>query len=167
MGNETEQDSDDKDFNRVRIGYLSIHPELSKTINNNTFSVGLFYQQYNVEETPGRFISDIPGNGLDTEIFEHQDYTGINARYQFDTRNSQILPTRGLYWNTNASFYYDLDHARKTFNQFISELSLFMSFFRPVHLEERPTSVVTGRHVFQVIHRYIKTQKYGLSYSSS
>ncbi|MCK5154458.1 MAG: BamA/TamA family outer membrane protein, partial [Spirochaetales bacterium] len=131
LGNETEQGSDDKDFNRVRIGHLGIHPELSKTINNNTFSLGLFYQQYNIEETPERFISDIPANGLDPEIFENQDYTGINARYQFDTRNSQTLPTRGLYWNTNASFYYDLDNAGKTFNQFTSELSLFMSFKKP------------------------------------
>ena len=131
LGNETEQGSDDKDFNRVRIGHLGIHPELSKTINNNTFSAGLFYQQYNVEETPERFISDIPVNGLDPEIFENQDYTGINARYQFDTRNSQTLPTRGLYWNTNASFYYNLDNAGKTFNQITSELSLFMSFKKP------------------------------------
>ena len=131
LGNETEQLSDNKDFNRVRIGSLSIHPELSKTINTNTFTVGLFYQQFAIEETPGRFISDIPDNGLDPEIFENQDYTGLNAGYQLDTRNSNTLPTRGLYWNTNASFYYDLGQTRKTFSQLNSDLSLFVSFKKP------------------------------------
>ena len=131
LGNETEKGSDDIDYHRVRIGHLSIHPELSKTINNNTFSAGLFYQKYNVEETDGRYISDLPANGLDPEIFDNQEYAGINARYQFDTRNSKTLPTRGIYSNTNASFYYDLNQAQKTFNQVSSELSLFLSFRKP------------------------------------
>lgn len=131
LGNETEHGSEGKDFNRVRIGHLSIHPELSKALNNSTFSVGLFYKQYSVEETSGRYISDIPANGLDPEIFDNQDYLGINASYQLDTRNSHTLPTRGLYWNTNASFNYDLNVARKTFRQFNSEISLFMSFKKP------------------------------------
>ncbi|MCK4745555.1 MAG: hypothetical protein KAT15_00895, partial [Bacteroidales bacterium] len=81
LGNETEQVSDDKDFNRVRIGQIGFHPELSKTFNNNTFSAGLFYQKYNIEDTEGRFISDLPGNGLDPEIFETQDYAGLNVRH--------------------------------------------------------------------------------------
>ena len=131
LGNETEQVSDDKDFNRVRIGQIGFHPELSKTFNNNTFSAGLFYQKYNIEDTEGRFISDLPGNGLDPEIFETQDYAGLNVRHQIDTRDSKTLPTRGIYWNTNASFYYDLDHATKTFNQLSSDLSLFLSFRKP------------------------------------
>ncbi len=131
LGNETDQVSDDKDFNRVRIGQIGIHPELSKTINSNTFSAGLFYQKYNVENTDGRYISNLPENGLDPEVFETQDYAGLNARYQFDTRDSKTLPTRGIYWNTNASFFYDLDNAVKTFNQLSSDLSLFLSFRKP------------------------------------
>ncbi len=131
LGNESIQLTDNKDFNRVRIGEIYIHPELSKTINFNTFSAGLFYQKYNVENTDGRFISDLSANGLDPEIFESQNYAGINVRHQIDTRNSTILPTRGIYWNTNASFLYDLDHATKTFNRLSSDLSLFMSFRKP------------------------------------
>ena len=76
-------------------------------------------------------ISDIAGSELDPEVFETQDYTGINVQYQFDSRDSKTLPTRGLFWNTSASFHYDLDHALKTFNQFGSDLSLFLSFRKP------------------------------------
>jgi len=131
MGNETQKSTDDKDYNRVRIGQIEVHPELSKTIDRSTFSVGLFYQKYTIEETPGRYISDISGSELDPEIFETQDYTGVNLQYQFDNRDSKTLPTRGLYWNTDASFHYDLDHARKTFNRISSDLSLFLSFRKP------------------------------------
>lgn len=131
LGNESEKVSGEKDYYRVRIGLIGFHPELSKTFNKNTFSAGLFYQKYSVEQTPDRYISELSVNGLDPEIFETQDYAGFNVRYQYDSRDSKTLPTSGLYWNTNAAFHFDLDHAVKTYNQVSSDLSLFLSFRKP------------------------------------
>lgn len=128
MGNETEKVSDDKVYYHVRIGKWEVHPELSRTISHSTFSGGVFYQKYTVEETPGRYISDA---GLDPEVFETQDYGGFNLGYLFDNRDSETLPTRGLYWNTEASFNYDLDRAGKTFSHVASDLGLFLSFKKP------------------------------------
>ncbi len=128
LGNETQKQSDDKVYHHVRIGKWEVHPELSQTFGHSTFSAGVFYQKYTVEETPGRFISDA---GLDPEVFETQDYAGFNIGYLFDNRDSETLPTRGMYWNTEASFNYDLDQARKTFNQIGSDLGVFLSFNRP------------------------------------
>jgi hypothetical protein len=128
LGNETEKEEVDKVYYHVRIGKLEVHPELSRTFNHSTFSAGLFYQKYTVEETPGRYISDAD---LDPEVFETQDYTGINLGYLFDNRDSETLPTRGMYWNTETSFNYDLDQNRKTFNQIASDLGLFLSFRKP------------------------------------
>jgi outer membrane protein assembly factor BamA len=88
----------------------------------------LFYQKYTVEETPGRYISDAD---LDPEVFETQDYAGFNLGYLYDNRDSETLPTRGMYWNTEASFNYDLDQDSKTFNQIGSDLGLFLSFRKP------------------------------------
>jgi outer membrane protein assembly factor BamA len=128
LGNETEKLEDDKTFYHVRIGKIEVHPELSRTIGNHTFSAGIFYQKYSVEETAGRYISEA---GLDPEVFETQDYSGFNLRYLFDTRDSETLPTRGMFWDTRMSFNYDLDHATKTFNQIASDLGLFLSFRKP------------------------------------
>jgi hemolysin activation/secretion protein len=36
-----------------------------------------------------------------------------------------------LYWNSEASFHFDLERAGKTFNQIGSDLSLFLSFRKP------------------------------------
>ena len=128
LGNETVKQSDNVEYHHVRIGKIEVHPELSRTFGNSTLSAGLFYQKYTVEETPGRYISDA---GLDPQAFETQDYSGISLRYLFDNRDSKTLPTRGLYWDTKASFQYDLDHASKTFNQISSDLGLFLSFRKP------------------------------------
>lgn len=132
LGNNTEKDPDQgEDYYRVRIGQVSVHPELSKTINQNTFSAGMFYQKFNLDSTADRYISDLPANELDPEVFDSQDYAGINVRYQYDSRDSKTLPTRGLYWNTNASFHFDLDRDDNTFNRLTSDLSLFLSFRKP------------------------------------
>jgi outer membrane translocation and assembly module TamA len=128
LGNETAKEEGDKVYYHVRIGKLEVHPELSRTFRHSTFSAGLFYQKYTVEETPGRYISDAD---LDPEVFETQDYAGFNLRYLFDNRDSETLPTRGMYLDTEASFNYDLDHARKTFNRITSDLGLFLSFRKP------------------------------------
>jgi hypothetical protein len=128
LGNETEKQSDDIVYHHVRIGKIEVHPELSRTVNKHTFAAGVFYQKYSVEETPGRYISDA---NLDPEVFETQDYAGINLRYLLDSRDSETLPTRGMYWNTEASFNYDLDREMKTFNQIASDLGLFLSFRKP------------------------------------
>jgi len=128
LGNETEKQSDDKLYHHVRIGKIEVHPELSRTINIHTLAAGIFYQKYQVEETPDRYISDA---NLDPEVFETQDYAGINLRYLLDSRDSKTLPTRGMYWNTEASFNYDLDLESKTFNQIASDLGLFLSFRKP------------------------------------
>jgi len=128
MGNETEKQSDDIEYHHVRIGKIEVHPELSKTVKRNTFAAGLFYQKYTVEETPERYISDA---NLDPEVFETQDYAGFNLRHLFDNTDSRTLPTRGLYWDSEASFNYDLDRANKTFSQISSDLGFFLSFKKP------------------------------------
>jgi hypothetical protein len=131
MGNETQRTTDTKDFNRVRIGQIRINPEIGKTIDAHTFGLGLFYQHYDVESTPGRFISDIPTNELSSDIFQEHNYAGINIHYQLDTRNNKILPSRGVVWNTYANFNYSLSESAKNYNKIESDFSLFLSFSKP------------------------------------
>jgi hypothetical protein len=131
LGNETKKTSEDKDFNRVRIGQLHLNPEFSKTIKNSTLTAGLFYQQFEVENTEGRYISDVPNNGLSPDIFESQRFAGVNLRYELDSRNDKVLPTRGIYWNTRSTFNYSLSTNAHTYNQLSSDLSFFLSFRKP------------------------------------
>ncbi len=131
LGNETEKTTDDRDYNRVRIGQLHVNPEISKTIKRSTLSAGLFYQQFDIEDTEDRYISDIPNNGLNPDIFETQRFAGINLRYELDTRNDEVLPTRGIYWNTMTIFNYSLSENARTYNQLSSDFRWFLSFRKP------------------------------------
>ena len=131
LGNETKKTTEDKDYNRVRIGQLHANPEISKTINKSTFTAGLFYQQFDIEHTDGRYIADIPNNGLSPEIFERQRFAGINLRYELDSRNDKVLPTRGIYWNTRSTFNYSLSENAHTYNQLATDFSFFLSFRKP------------------------------------
>ncbi|MFC2115788.1 BamA/TamA family outer membrane protein, partial [Bacteroidota bacterium] len=131
LGNESQRITDDKDFNRVRIGQLHFNPEISRTIYRGTFAAGLFYQQFDIEETQDRYIADFPANGLNSDIFERQKFVGLNIRYDLDTRDHKVLPTRGVYWKTNTTFNYSLSENANTYNQLNSDLSFFLSFREP------------------------------------
>lgn len=131
LGNETKKTTDVKDYNRVRIGQLHFNPEISKTIKNSTLSAGLFYQAFEVEATEDRFISDIPNNGLNPDVFDDQRFAGINLRYVLDSRNDKVLPSRGIYWNTRSTFNYSLSSNAHTYNQLASDFSFFLSFRKP------------------------------------
>jgi hypothetical protein len=131
LGNETEKTTDDKDYNRVRIGQLHANPEISKTFGKSSFTAGLFYQQFDIENTEGRYISDIPNNGLDPNIFERHRYAGINLRYELDSRNDKVLPTRGIYWNIRSIFNYSLSENARTFDHLATDFSFFLSFRKP------------------------------------
>jgi len=134
LGNETSQSTEDKDYNRVRIGQLHFLPEISRSFERSTFSAGVFYQHFNVEDTEGRYISDIPANGLDPDIFNTQRFAGIRLRYEVDTRNNKVLPTRGTYWNTYSLFNYSLLENAHTYNQVATDLRFFLSFKEPQRL---------------------------------
>ena len=132
LGNETVKTTDNKDYNRVKIGQIDINPELSKKLSpESKLSAGIFYHSYNIEDTENRFIVDIPLNGLDSTIFSKKEYAGVSAGFELDSRNSEVLPTRGLFWETRAKFFYGLDKTENNFSQITSELSLFFSFRKP------------------------------------
>ncbi len=135
LGNETKKTTDDKDYNRVRIGLIAVNPEIKKHINpNNTLSFGLFYRSWDVEDTEGRFIMDFSGNGLDSGIFNRKEYIGLGAGYLFDTRDNDVLPTRGLYFESMAEFYYGIDETAYQFTNLSSDLGMFLSFRKPYRL---------------------------------
>ncbi|MFC2098832.1 BamA/TamA family outer membrane protein, partial [Bacteroidota bacterium] len=133
LGNETKKVTEDKDYNRVRIGQVQLFPELTRTFRNNTFGAGVFFQQFQVENTPGRFISDSAAN-LIPEIFEEQRFAGVSLRYLHDSRDSEVLPTRGVYWNTYTLLNYSLVESAKTYNQLATDFRWFLSFRKPHRL---------------------------------
>jgi outer membrane protein assembly factor BamA len=55
----------------------------------------------------------------------------VNLRYELDSRNDKVLPTRGIYWNTRSTFNFSLSTNAHTYNQLSSDFSFFLSFRKP------------------------------------
>ncbi len=127
-GNETEITTDNKDYNRVRIDRFNIATALSNTFGEyHTIMAGLVFYTVEVEETEGRFISDIPANGLNPGIFNKFVNLGIDLSYTLDTRNNTLMPSRGIYWNTSSLFSFGLNDSTGSFNKIKSDMSIYLS----------------------------------------
>ena len=135
MGNETVRVISDKNYNRVRISQILINPQLGKQIGRfGKLSAGLFYQNIHVENTQGRYISDLSINGLDSGIFRRKEFLGINVGFTWDGRNNEIFPTRGIHWVTELKSFYHLHDPQRSFIQLASESGFFLSFRRPYRI---------------------------------
>ena len=102
FGNETlnfEADDDDGidvnlDFNRVKIRTFEVLPALVwRGYSGSEVSLGLSYESNEVERTEGRFIETI---SEDNELFDQQDFWGVNASYNFRNKDRESFPTLGF-----------------------------------------------------------------------
>ncbi|UCH13661.1 MAG: BamA/TamA family outer membrane protein, partial [Bacteroidales bacterium] len=132
LGNNSKLTNTDWDYHRVRIGLININPELSKSFKNyNTLAIGILYQSFDLEKTPGRFISEVNLSEINSYIFKRLNYFGLKASYVLDVRNNKVIPSRGILWNTEVKSYYGISDSARAYSQLKSELSLYMSFRKP------------------------------------
>jgi len=129
LGNETKKLTDDKSFYRVRYEYALVNPMLKHTVNKNVnYKFGAFYQYFNVNDTAGRYIGNTELNMLDSLAYIEHHFAGLNVSLEIDTRNSEVLPQRGIYWITEASGYYGLDENAKNYVKLKSDMRFYLSF---------------------------------------
>ncbi len=94
FGNETPNDADDFDFNRVRIASYKVSPGLVWQKSKSTAITGqIQYEAYKVENTPDRFISS---GVVDNRVFDFQHFAGIGLTYQFKNYDNSFIPSLGM-----------------------------------------------------------------------
>ncbi len=129
LGNNTIKLTDDKKYYRLRYKYAFLNPMVKKVSSKYfNYSIGTFYQYYEVTDTTGRFVGDINKSKLVDSDFEGHHYGGVNFKIELDTRNNKMNPSRGLKWISEASSYYDFSGNNDKFTKLKSELSLYLSF---------------------------------------
>jgi hypothetical protein len=132
LGNETDKQSEETDYHRVRIGQIFLNPGVGRKIGKHGYlSAGVFYQSLKVEETEGRYVSELQENGLTPEIFERKQYAGFITGFKWDSRNEAIFPARGIHFNIKSNLYHGLGDNDKAFNQTGADLGVFMGFRKP------------------------------------
>jgi len=134
LGNETVNEAsgdgnEDSEYYRVRYHYGLFRPQLRKTITDELeFLFGATAIFGKVERTEGRFIDDLEKNGLTESVFLDQYLAGIITSLNYDSRDDNKFPTRGILWHLNARKMYGLNSYTDNFTSLSSNVSFYLSF---------------------------------------
>ncbi|OUR94557.1 phosphoesterase [Flavobacteriales bacterium 34_180_T64] len=126
FGNETlnpEADEEDGlevdlDYNRVKLSTIAFEPTVMwrGDLGSKT-QFGLSYESIEIEETSGRYINQFIGDNEEV----NNDYIGVNAGYNFESRDNDAYPTLGLEFNLQIGYKSNIDES-KGFGYVIPEL---------------------------------------------
>jgi Omp85 superfamily domain/Calcineurin-like phosphoesterase len=111
---------------------LRLRPAASITI-----TAGPTFQFYSIEkeDNKNRFITFPSLNGLDSAtVFKSKQYAGGMISVGIDNRNSKIMPSRGINWQSSVQASKGLNSFSKNFTRLNTDLSLFTSFNRQANL---------------------------------
>ncbi|GGA75152.1 hypothetical protein GCM10008015_14760 [Flavobacterium palustre] len=110
------------DYNRVHIRMLKLAPKIEKTGRSGSrFSFQLAYENIEIENTAGRFIS-IP-NIVNSEIFQHQQFAGATAEYGYENYDNASLPTMGMGFLVSANWKMNLNNSQQNFPTLESKIN--------------------------------------------
>jgi hypothetical protein len=141
IGNETEfVDEGDKDISYYRSRYNLIQGfgmMRTDAAANLTLLTGPVFQRYWIEpeENIGRFISQPDLKGIDTALLNKpKGFLGWQFQANVDTRNNEMLPSRGIFWKNTARVVKGVNEYANDFAQLATDLSLYLSFNVPADL---------------------------------
>ncbi|HEY8918194.1 MAG TPA: BamA/TamA family outer membrane protein [Chitinophaga sp.] len=141
LGNETVFDeTGGKDIWYYRSRYNLYNAEAllkSKLASSLQFFYGPSFSYYALDkdENSDRYVSKFPQNGLDSiGVYATKQYAGLRVGLQIDTRNNDILPSRGILWTTSLFGNQGLNQEQHHYLQLQSDMSIYTSFNVPANL---------------------------------
>jgi len=109
----------DLDFNRVRTQKLRFAPSLIwRGQQGGYLKTEIVYENNKVERTSDRFIEIVPS---DIQIFDNQDFVGVESKYQFENKDNIAFPTLGFQCALQIGFINNLDE-KTSFGYVIPEI---------------------------------------------
>jgi predicted phosphohydrolase len=97
QGNETVNTDDDTgmNYNRVKLQVFRMAPSFfTESRNGSRVDLQAVFESIEVDGTHGRFV-DQPG-AIPAYLYEHRQYTGVNAKYSFENYDNTSLPALGM-----------------------------------------------------------------------
>jgi outer membrane protein assembly factor BamA len=119
----------------VRYNYIQAEALLRKRI----FSpVGIgagpkFYHYWSrPDDNENKILAHPTLVGLDSaRVYSTKTYLGAKAFITINTLNDDLLPTRGVYWNTEFNALYGAGNRSKNFSSLTTDLTLYSSLSDP------------------------------------
>ena len=105
------------------------------------FLFGPAYQFVQVQEPKNRYLEQFsPAELSPNDPYASKSYAGVQVSYELDSRDNKTLPSRGVYFQTEANGYLGTNNFSTNYSRINSQLS----FFQTVHL---PFKVVLAARV--------------------
>ncbi|MBO6576199.1 MAG: BamA/TamA family outer membrane protein [Rhodothermales bacterium] len=125
LGNETVNNRPNREFYQARITEGRIQPGLRRALSPTSYLwIRPFAQNLRVSSDPGRFISQA---GISPSSFRDQLHAGLEAQIVFDSRDSRVLPRRGLHWRTSATWHEGLSNESRSYGRLWTQASTYFS----------------------------------------
>ncbi len=121
-------------YYRTRYHFSDIDVVLKRNIAENSYFfgglIGQYYKLGDGTDNIGRFILNYDVLNPEEQVRQEKWFAGVKTGFDIDTRNSKIIPVRGMRWVTTLTGLQQLNGDSRTFAQLQSEMSLLVSFSR-------------------------------------
>ncbi len=129
FGNETINNDDDLDFdyNRVRTSIYRLKVGiLKKAPFGSDFGLRAVFEGIKIDDTDNRFITDLVP-ATNTDFYDRRFFTGLEGVFTYQSYDSKINPTRGMYFHTELGAKTEIDNTEQTFGYINSHLGFYNS----------------------------------------
>ncbi len=131
IGNQTEfinKSDNAMDYYRSRYDIINADITLKHQLTKHTaVYAGLAAQYYTAAaiNNNNRFLNKFDTQYPLQQVFGNKVFTGIIAGLIFDTRNDQVLPSKGFYWNTVITGMQQLGGSKNSYAKLLSDFSWY------------------------------------------
>lgn len=164
IGNNTKnEEGNDVRYYRVRYNYLYADVLLRRRLSNTLSISGgpQFFNYWNhLKDNENKILSTPSLVGLDSvNVYQTKTYAGGKFSVLLNNVNSELLPTRGINWNTQFSAFRGINKNSRHLTTFTSDMTVYSSL-------KDPASVVSivrlgYGHIFSKNYEYFQTLNIG------
>lgn len=138
-GNQTKIDkTKNYNFYKVRYNYLSGDLLLRKRFHHLAeliFGPSYYHYWNHPPDNVGKILSQPSLVGLDSsDIYTDKSYVGGKVSIIIHNTNSDLLPTRGVYWNTEFSSLFGTNKNSRQITKLTTDMTVYASFKDPTRL---------------------------------
>jgi len=164
FGNQTEKVSGKPlEFYRTRYRYFQGDVLLRRRFSDIvSISYGPTYYHYwsDYNDNKSRILGNPPAVGLDSaSIYSNKDYAGGKYKIDVSYINNELIPSRGIIWNTEFSALFGLNANSKNLTKLTSDMTVYAS----LNNERKLFAIIRlgGGHIFSKNYEYFQALNLG------
>ena len=126
IGNESKLTTKDRDFHRMRSRDLYTRIGIDRLIAfHHQVDFAAFYHSVKLLHDSQRFLtSNAPFNKL--VPYGRKHFGGLALNYKYQRLNNQILPTKGMEWETGINYTMNLEQPDSAFTKYSTAVNFFL-----------------------------------------